>query len=89
LGEPAFKLIENTFQSTITHSKPDRPDNILYKTLRLEELRVCFLATLESAPVIGKTSEPNDTYTENTTTYFVDKVMKTCDRRGHNRGIRL
>jgi hypothetical protein len=36
-----------------------------------------------------KTSETNDAYIENTTTYFMDRVMKTCDRRGYNRGVRL
>jgi len=36
-----------------------------------------------------KTSKTNNVYTENTTTYSVDRVMKTCDRRGYNKGVRL
>jgi hypothetical protein len=36
-----------------------------------------------------KISETNGVYTKNTTTYSMDRVTKTCDRRGYNRGVRL
>jgi hypothetical protein len=92
LGEPVINYVDNTYQSTITNSKPDRPRRSSLSTLRLEELRVFSVANtgrLESTLLYGENLETNGVYTENTTIYFVDRVTKPVTGEVITRGARL